>query len=143
MRMWTELVDSAGKMGRARRVLGCALATLCCALPRFCCALPRFCCALPRFCCALATFIGVAGCGNAIYAFQANSATSKLEAARELGAEQYAAYDYYMAVEHLQKAQEEAADADYSDAIRFAEICEAHAEKATTLSRHARRRAGN
>ena len=113
MGIWTELVDSASDKWRARLVL-----------------------------CTLAAFTGGVGCGNAIYAFQSNSATSKLEAARELGAEQYAAYDYYMAVEHLQKAQEEAADADYSDAIRFAEISETHSEKATKLSRAARRRAG-
>jgi hypothetical protein len=112
--MRTELVDSAGSKWQAKLVLGCALTA----------------------------FTPVVGCGNAIYAFQSNSATAKLEAARELGAEQYAAYNYYMAVEHLQKAQEEAADADYSDAIRFAEVCEEHAEKATQLSRDARRRAG-
>ncbi|HEY8943066.1 MAG TPA: hypothetical protein VIM73_02340, partial [Polyangiaceae bacterium] len=58
---------------------------------------------------ALMMMIASSGCGNALYALDANSASSKLAEARELGAEQYAPYEYYMAVEHLQKAQTEAA----------------------------------
>jgi len=52
------------------------------------------------------------GCGNALYAVQANSASAKLSEARELGAEQYAPYEYYYASEHLQKARSEPAEAD-------------------------------
>jgi uncharacterized protein (DUF342 family) len=81
----------------------------------------------------------VTGCGNAIYAYQASSATSKLEEARQLGADEHATYDYTMAAEHLSKSREEAAEADYSDAIRFAETAERHAAQAVALSREAQR----
>lgn len=84
----------------------------------------------------------VAGCGNALYAVAANSASTKVEEARELGAEQYATYDFYLATEHLQKAQTEASEADYSDATNLAEQAEAHADKAIQLAREAHRGAG-
>ncbi len=82
------------------------------------------------------------GCGNALYAISANSAASKVEEARELGAEQYAPYDYFLATEHLTKAQTEASEADYSDASNLAEEAELHADKAIRLAREAHRGAG-
>ncbi|HVY26796.1 MAG TPA: DUF4398 domain-containing protein [Polyangiaceae bacterium] len=82
------------------------------------------------------------GCGNALYAIAANSASTKVEEARELGAEQYATYDFYLATEHLQKAQTEASEADYSDAANLAEQAEEHADKAIRLAREAHRGAG-
>ncbi|MEN9577301.1 MAG: hypothetical protein RJA70_310 [Pseudomonadota bacterium] len=91
------------------------------------------------------TLLGLAlltGCGNAIYAVQVSSALSKVEEAKELGAEDLAAYEYYMAVEHLTKARDEAASADYGDAINYAENAEEHATKAIRLSRDAHRGAG-
>ena len=89
----------------------------------------------------MATF-GAIGCGNSLYAIQANSASSKLEEARELGAEQYAPYEYFYAKEHLQKAQTDAAEADYSDAVDLAEASEQYADKAIRLAREAHRGAG-
>ena len=91
----------------------------------------------PFFALALAT-----GCGNTIYAIQANSASNALEEARELGAEKLAPYEYYYSKEHLEKAQEEAAEADYSDAINFAEESEEYANKAIKLTKEAQRGAG-
>lgn len=85
---------------------------------------------------------GVVGCGNALYAIQANSASSKFEEARELGAEQYAPYEYYMAQEHLRKAETEAAEADYGDATELSNAAEEYADKAIVLSREAHRGAG-
>jgi hypothetical protein len=82
------------------------------------------------------------GCGNTIYAFQANSASNKVEEAKELGAETLAPYEYYYAREHLQKAMEEAAEADYSDAINLAETSEEYADKAIRLTKQAERGAG-
>jgi Domain of unknown function (DUF4398) len=82
------------------------------------------------------------GCGNALYAVQANSAASKLQEAQELGAEQYAPYEYFYAKEHLEKAQTEAAEADYSDAIDLASASEQYADKAVRLTRDAHRGAG-
>lgn len=84
----------------------------------------------------------VTGCGHALYAIAANSASSKVEEARELGAEQYATYDFYLATEHLHKAQTEASEADYSDAANLAEAAEEHADKAIRLAREAHRGAG-
>jgi len=72
----------------------------------------------------------IVGCGNTLYAIQANSAAGKLEQARELGAEQSAPYEYFYAKEHLQKAQTEAAEADYSDAADLAEASAEYADKA-------------
>lgn len=86
--------------------------------------------------------LSVAGCGNALYAVQVNSASSKVEEAHELGAEQYAPYEYYYAKEHLEKAQSEAAEADYSDAVDLAQASEEYADKAIRLAREAHRGAG-
>ena len=85
---------------------------------------------------------GATGCGNTIYAFKANSAANKVEEAHELGAEKLAPYEYFYAQQHLQKAQEEAAEADYSDAIDLADESEEYAEKAIRLTRDAQRGAG-
>lgn len=86
--------------------------------------------------------ITITGCGNTLYAIAANSASSKVEEARELGAEQYATYDFYLATQHLEKAQTEASEADYSDAANLAEQAEEHADKAIRLAREAHRGAG-
>lgn len=90
----------------------------------------------------LGALLSVSGCGNALYAISANSASSKVEEARELGAEQYATYEYFLATEHLEKAQTEASEADYSDAANLAEKAEEHADKAIRLAREAHRGAG-
>lgn len=97
---------------------------------------------LPQLTLSLALLAPVAGCGHTFFAFAATSASSKVEEARELGAEQYATYDYYLAVEHLKKAQTEASEADYSDATNLAEKAEEHAVKAIRLAREAHRGAG-
>jgi hypothetical protein len=86
--------------------------------------------------------LGLVGCGNAIYVMQVNSASSRVEEAREIGAEQLAPYDYYYAEEHLKKARQEAAEADYGDAIKLASAAEEHAAKAVKLAREARQRTG-
>jgi hypothetical protein len=86
--------------------------------------------------------LGPSGCGNTLYAINANAASSKLEEAKELGAEKFAPYEYYFAKEHLEKAQTEAAEADYSDAVDLAEVSEEYADKAIRLARDAHRGAG-
>jgi hypothetical protein len=94
------------------------------------------------FALAACLLLSGSGCGNTLYAVAANSASAKVEEARELGAEQYATYDFYLATEHLQKAQSEASEADYSDATELAEQAEEHADKAIRLAREAHRGAG-
>ena len=91
---------------------------------------------------AASLFLAVTECGNTVFVFRVNSASSKLEEAKELGAERLAPYEYFVAKEHLEKARSEAADADYSDAINFAEVSEEYADKAIRLSREAHRGAG-
>jgi hypothetical protein len=83
-----------------------------------------------------------AGCGNVLYAVRSSAAEKRLEEARELGAEEYATYEYYMASEHLEKAKSEAAEADYGDASRLSSDAERYADKAIELSREAHRGAG-
>jgi hypothetical protein len=85
---------------------------------------------------------GASGCGGFFYAIYSSGATSKLEAAQALGAEKYAPYEFYYAQAHLQKAKEEAASADYGDAIDLADEAEKAAEKAITLSKAAHEGAG-
>lgn len=84
----------------------------------------------------------LAGCGGFLYAIDASSAASKLETAQALGAEKYAPYEYHYAHEHLQKAMEEAASADYGDAIDFADEAEKYADKAIALSKQAHEGSG-
>jgi hypothetical protein len=83
-----------------------------------------------------------AGCGHTLYAFQVGAASSKVVEAKELGAEKLAPYEYYYAKEHLEKAREEAANADYGDAVDLAEISEEFADKAIRLTRESHRGAG-
>ncbi len=82
------------------------------------------------------------GCGNTLYAVHISSASSKLQAAHELGAEQYAPYEYWFAFQHIEKAQSEASEADYSDAVALASLGEEYADKAIKLARDAHRGAG-
>ena len=90
----------------------------------------------------VAAGLSALGCGNALYSIQASNTAGKLAEARELGAEQYAPYEYTMASEYFAKAQTEAAEADYGDARELSERAEAFAETAIALSREAHRRAG-
>jgi hypothetical protein len=85
---------------------------------------------------------GATGCGGFFYAIYAGGATSKLETAQQLGAEKYAPYEFYYAQEHLQKAMEEAATADYGDAIDLADEADKSATKAILLSKQAHEGAG-
>ncbi|MBK9264088.1 MAG: DUF4398 domain-containing protein [Polyangiaceae bacterium] len=82
------------------------------------------------------------GCGGSIYAITSSGAASKIEAAEALGAERHAPYEFWYAKEHLQKAMEEAATADYGDAIKFASIAEEKAERAIMLSKQAHEGSG-
>jgi hypothetical protein len=89
----------------------------------------------------LGAVLGIAawGCGGVYYAIQVNSAASRVEEARALGADQLAPYEYYFAKEHLQQAQLEAAEASYSDAANLAAEAEEHANTAIELSQKAKR----
>jgi len=99
---------------------------------------------LPRWGLALGLLaaLGASGCGGVLYAVQASSASSKVNEARAIGAEKLAPYEYYLAEEHLQKASEEASQANYGDAVDLAEKAEEAADKAIKLSRDAHKGKG-
>jgi hypothetical protein len=79
------------------------------------------------------------GCGGVHYAIAVNAASSRVEEAKALGADQLAPYEYYFAKEHLQQAQIEASEASYSDAVNLAEEAEDHANTAIELTQNALR----
>jgi len=80
---------------------------------------------------AIAAGAGVmAGCGGVQYAVVASAASSRLDEARALGAEQLAPYEYYYAKEHLEQAQVEASRASYSDAVVLAREADEQASAA-------------
>jgi hypothetical protein len=78
-------------------------------------------------------------CGGVNYAIAVSAASSRVEEARAVGAEQLAPYEYYYAKEHLEQAQIEASEASYSDAVNLAEEAEEYANKAIDLAQTARR----
>jgi hypothetical protein len=99
--------------------------------------------ASPRATLVFATLaVLLAGCGHGLFAIHERSAAVKLAEARELGAPDLAAYEYYYAEAHFEQAKREAAEADYGDAVDLAVTSERYAEKAVELSRQAREGAG-
>jgi hypothetical protein len=89
-----------------------------------------------------AALLATSACGGTLYAVQAGAASAKVEEAKAVGAEQLAPYEYYLAVEHMKKASEEASNADYGDAVDLAEASEEFADKAIKLAREAHKGAG-
>jgi hypothetical protein len=81
----------------------------------------------------------LSGCGGVYYGINAASASSRLEQAKEAGAEKYAPYEYYYAKAHLQQAQIEAAEASYGDAAAYADTAEEYAQKAIEIAQAAQR----
>ena len=84
----------------------------------------------------------LSGCGGVYYAINVQSAASRVEQARELGAEQHAPYEYYYAKAHLQQAQIEASEASYSDAAAYADTAQEYAQKAIEIAQSAQRAGG-
>ncbi len=90
---------------------------------------------------AVASCLGLvcSACGGLNYAIAVNAASSRMEEARAVGAEQLAPFEYYYAREHLEQAQIEASEASYSDAVNLADEAEEYANKAIDLAQTARR----
>ena len=86
--------------------------------------------------------LGSAGCGGVWYTARINTVEGKVEQAKEVGAEQYAPYEYYSAKERVLKAREEASRADYGDAVDLLDEAETFAEKAIQQARAVRKGAG-
>jgi hypothetical protein len=70
------------------------------------------------------------GCGGVYYTVSVNAAQTRLEQAKQMGAETHAPFEYYYAKEHLHQAQVEASEASYGDAASYAETAELYAQKA-------------
>jgi hypothetical protein len=90
----------------------------------------------------LIAMVALSGCGPTMYLVNIAGAASSVEEAREVGAPTQAPYEYYLAESHLEKAREEAAEANYQDAIRFANVAEENAVKARDLARRHMRETG-
>lgn len=86
--------------------------------------------------------LAVSGCGPAIYTINIMPAARAVTQAREAGAAEHAPYEYWYAHAHLRKAKEEAGEASYQDAIRYADIAEEHGVKALDLARRRLREMG-
>jgi len=93
-------------------------------------------------CLVLAAAPFTTACGGIYYAATVNAASSRVEEAREIGAEQLAPYEYYYAKAHLEQAQVEASEGSYGDAADFAEEADTFASKAIDLSQSAHKAAG-
>lgn len=79
----------------------------------------------PRACFAAVLLLGLSasstGCGAVVYTADVISAGSVVAEAEAAGAAELSPYEYYAAREYLTKAREEASEAAYEDAIRFAD----------------------
>ena len=84
----------------------------------------------------------VLGCGPTFYTVHILPAARAVEEAREADAAEHAPYEYHYADAHLRKAREEAAEASYQDAIRYAEQAEEYGTKARDLARRRMRELG-
>lgn len=88
---------------------------------------------------ALSLFATLAiGCGPALYTSNVRAAEQQLQRARDENARWYAPYEYYYAEAHLQQAWEEAAQASYEDAIRYAKTARDYGERALEITRQRR-----
>ena len=84
----------------------------------------------------------LAACGPSLYTFNIIPASQAVEQAHQANAPEHAPYEYFYARTMLDKAREEAAEANYQDAIRFAERANEFGSKARDLSRRRMREAG-
>jgi hypothetical protein len=85
---------------------------------------------------ALLVFVAlVAGCGPIEYINQVGiKAASAVSAAKLAQADRYAPYEYTAAEEYLHKAREEAAYAEYEEAIEFGRKSEEMADKGRAIA---------
>ena len=83
----------------------------------------------------LLVLTALAGCGPIEYMSQVTrKASTAVEAAKAVGADKWAPYEYTCAVEYLHKAREEESQAQHQSAIEFGHKAEDNAEKARQLS---------
>lgn len=90
----------------------------------------------------VAAAVTCAACGPSLYTFNVVPASSAVEEARLADAAEHAPYEYFYARSYLDKAREEAAEANYQDAIRFAERANEFGTKARDMARRRMREMG-
>jgi len=78
------------------------------------------------------------GCGPVLYASEVDKAKSALVLARENNAHWYAPYEYHYAQANLDKAHEEAAHAQYEDAVTLARAALDYAGRALRIAERQR-----
>jgi hypothetical protein len=81
-------------------------------------------------------------CGPTLYTFNIIPAESNVSQAREANAAEHAPYEYYYSQAYVDKAREESAEANYQDAIRFAERANEFGSKARDMARRRMRELG-
>jgi hypothetical protein len=77
----------------------------------------------------------VSGCASAAAAVNTTRAVAAIESARESGAGKAHPYEMTLAEAYLAKAREESSEAQYLDAIHYAQSAKSFAERATLLAR--------
>ena len=83
-----------------------------------------------------------AACGPSLYTFNIVPASQAVEQAREANAAEHAPYEYFYAQSYLDKARDEAAEANYQDTVHFAERANEFGTKARDLARRRMREQG-
>ena len=82
------------------------------------------------------------GCGPALYTLNIMPAARAVEEASQSDAAEHAPYEYFFARAHLDKAREEASEASYQDAIRYANVADEYGTKGRDLARRRMREMG-
>ena len=99
-----------------------------------------------RFGCTAALLIGAAwlsmGCGPIGYTVTVLDATEAVEEARQAGAATTAPYEYYYAQAFLDKAREQAGQAEYQNSIELSGTARQYGQRARDLARRRGRESG-
>lgn len=91
---------------------------------------------------ALVVTLFASGCGNTLYLVKVNEAEEDLQEAQEIGAEQYAPYEYYSAETRLKEAKKQAAQAEYGNASQLSNEASLYALSAIKKSKQIRESRG-
>jgi hypothetical protein len=91
---------------------------------------------------AIALAASATGCGGVGYTIAVLDATEAVEEARQQGAPERAPYEYYYALAHLDKAREEAGEAEYQNAMDAAATASEYGRRARDLARRRARESG-
>lgn len=82
------------------------------------------------------------GCGPIAYTVTQLDATEAVEEARQAGAAATAPYEYYYAQAYLNKAREEAGEAEYQNSMELSDTARQYGQRARDLARRRGRESG-